>query len=196
MGKTLIVMTVVLALVAGACASDVTESDEFRSVQQELADVEARLTEAIAERDALAAGPSTDRYEKASKNQALLVEMMEDPAAYGSEDEWLDLVDTLAVPGTFYGDDVFGGVGWRAGWRNTMFGNVDATITTWQRWISDDGSNAGSMWTWSGTARNGEPFDLQGIEISTFDQEGLYTGVTVYYPYDDAEVKRRFAEGS
>ncbi len=34
MGKTLIVMTVVLALVAGACASDVTESDEFRSVQQ------------------------------------------------------------------------------------------------------------------------------------------------------------------
>ncbi len=44
--------------------------------------------------------------------------------------------------------------------------------------------------------RNGEPFDLQGIEISTFDEEGRYTGVTVYYPYDDAEVKRRFAEGN
>ena len=72
----LVPVTVVLALVAGACASDVTEPDEFRSVQQELADVEARLTEVIAERDALAAGPSTDRYEKASKNQALLVEMM------------------------------------------------------------------------------------------------------------------------
>ena len=75
-------------------------------------------------------------------------------------------------------------------------GNVDATITTWHRWMSDDGSNVGSMWTWSGTARNGKPFDLQGIEISTFDREGLYTGVTVYYPYDDAEVMRRFAEGN
>jgi hypothetical protein len=195
MKKSMVVLALALALAGGACAEDVTESAEFQGIRQELADVEARLTLVIAERDAPAAHISTVRYEKASQTQALLVEMMENPEEYGTEDEWLDLVDTLAVPGTFYGDDVFGGIDWRSGWRNTMFGNVNATITTWHRWMSDDGSNAGSMWTWSGTAQNGEPFDLQGIEISAFDEEGLYTGVTVYYPYDDAEVLRRFAEG-
>ena len=117
MKKSMIALALVVVLIPAACGGDVTESDQYLSLQQELADAEVQLAEVIAERDTLAAATSTDRYEKASNTQALLTEMMEDPAAYGTEDEWLDLVDTLAVPGTFYGDDVFGGVGWRAGWR-------------------------------------------------------------------------------
>ncbi|MEA3511288.1 MAG: hypothetical protein U9R51_07630, partial [Actinomycetota bacterium] len=73
---------------------------------------------------------------------------------------------------------------------------MDATIHTWTSWLSEDGSVGGSLWTWSGTARNGEPFDLQGLEISRFDDEGLYTEVIMQYPYEDAEVHRRIAEGN
>ena len=41
-----------------------------------------------------------------------------DPAAYGTEEEVLDLLDSLAAPGTLFRDDAFGGAtGWRPGWR-------------------------------------------------------------------------------
>ena len=49
MQKTLIMMALVLALVAGACAADVTESDEYRSLEDELAAVQQQLTDTEAE---------------------------------------------------------------------------------------------------------------------------------------------------
>ncbi len=49
MRKTMIMMTLVLALIAGACAGDVTESDEYQDLEAELAAVEQRLIDTGAE---------------------------------------------------------------------------------------------------------------------------------------------------
>jgi hypothetical protein len=42
---------------------------------------------------------------------------------------------------------------------------------------------------------NGEPFELSGIKLSTYDDNGLVTSVMVYYPMEDSEVFRIFNEG-
>ena len=142
---------------------------------------------------------SGDRYDNASETQQTLIDIIANPSAFGSEDEVLDLLDELATPDVISGDLAFGGTStgiWRTGWRNTLFGNTDATIHTWTTWLSDDGSVGGSLWTWSGTARNGEPFDLQGLELSRFNDDGLLTEVIMLYPYDDSEVWQRFLEGN
>ena len=49
MRKTMIMMTLVLALTAGACAGDVTESDEYQDLEAELAAVEQELVDAETE---------------------------------------------------------------------------------------------------------------------------------------------------
>jgi hypothetical protein len=119
-----------------------------------------------------------------------------DPDAYGTEDEVLDLLDTLAVPDSIYGDAAFGETTWRDGWRNTMYGGVDANIRTWREWLSDDGSQGGSLWTWSGTAANGEAFTLEGIVLITCDENGLRDWTYVYYPYEHSEVRQAFYSGN
>lgn len=191
------IMLVALAVLAASCAGDVTDSDEYRAIEQELAATQAQVDDLTAEQSELEAPATatTTRSDKAKATQETAMAIIADPAAFGTEDEVLDLLDELAAPGTVYGDAAFGSIDYRTGWRNTLFAQVDATIRTWTSWLSDDGSVGGSLWTWSGTARNGEPFDLQGIEISTYDEDGRYTSITVYYPYEDAEVQRIFAEG-
>ena len=139
------------------------------------------------------------RYDQAKATQETLLAIIENPAAFGTEQEVLDLLDELAIPDVRSGDLAFGGVTtgvWRIGWRNTLFGRSDATMCTWKAWLSDDGSVGGSLWTWSGTARNGEPFELQGLELSRFNDDGLYTEVVMLYPYEDAEVHRRINDGN
>jgi hypothetical protein len=191
-------LVVLLLVVAGCSSSDPTVSDEYAAIEQELAQIEAQLADMTAEGDALAAeaASSEDRYEGTRSTQETVLAIMADPSSFGSEEEVLDLLDGLAVPGIVYGDDAFGPTMWRTGWRNTLFGQVDATITTWKSWLSDDGSAGGSMFSWYGTAQNGEPFVLNGIELSTFNDDGLYNTITVYYPYNDDEVRRLFSEGN
>lgn len=199
-------LVVAFSVVVAACSSsDPTASDEYAALEQELAQTnqelaqtEAELADMTAEGDALAgeAASFADRYEGAGNTQETVMAIMSDPSSFGSEEEALDLLDALAVPGIIYGDDAFGPTMWRTGWRNTLFGQVDATITTWKSWLSDDGSTGGSMFSWYGTAQNGEPFVLNGIELSTFSDDGLYNTITVYYPYDDDEVRRLFSEGN
>ncbi len=188
----------VVALTVTGCTTDPTTSDQYEALEQELAQTEAQLADVTVERDALAAeaDSSADHYEGSRSTQETVMAIMADPSSFGSEEEVLDLLDTLAVPDIVYGDDAFGATTWRTGWRNTLFGQVDATITTWKSWLSDDGSAGGSMFSWYGTAQNGEPFVLNGIELSTFNDDGLYNAITVYYPYDDDEVVRLFREGN
>jgi hypothetical protein len=197
--RSLAATTLCLAmLVVSAIAVAGQDDSDPVDLGSEVARLEAQLAAVTGERDALLAEAeaAAGRYEKAKATQQLIYEIIADPAAHGTEKEVLDLLDGLAAPGTVYGDDAFGSTGWRTGWRNTLFADVDATIHTWLSWLSDDGSVGGSMWTWSGSASNGEPFDLQGIELSTYDEGGLLDSVTVYYPYEDAEVKLRFSQGN
>ena len=201
-------MALLLLVMAGCSSSDPTASDEYTAIEQELAqtsqslvDTEAQLTAVTTERDALVEGGESGsrRHESAKANQETLLAIIKDPAAFGSEQEVLDILDEMATPDVASGDLAFGGVTtgiWRRGWRNTLFGGMDATIHTWTSWLSEDGSVGGSLWTWSGSAQNGEPFDLQGLEISRFDDEGLYTEVIMQYPYENSGVHRRVAEGN
>ena len=185
--KTLGVMIMLIGLVGlvTGCGDD-SDSDD-------------QLAEVTAERDALQAqvDAAADRYEKSEATQTAVIEIIADPAAFGTEDEVLDLLDQYAESiGIFYGDDAFGTTTWRTGWRETLFGEVDADIQTWHRWLSDDGSNGGSLWSWNGTARNGEPFTLSGIVLDEFNDDGLYKELYVYYPMEAAEVRRIFDEGN
>lgn len=161
-------------------------------------ELKGELAAMTAERDDLAAQIATQesRYDKANATQQAVAEIIADPAAFGSEEEVLDLLDQYAVPGATYGDEAIGDIGWRAGWRGTLFGSVDADIQTWTRWLSDDGSTGGSLWSWNGTAQNGEPFTLSGIVLEKYDDDGLDDEVRVYYPMADDEVLAAFREGN
>jgi hypothetical protein len=184
-----------LVVVASACSStDPTASDEHVELEPQLSDV-------TAERDALAAeiAVATGRYEKARATQDALYPVIQNPANYGTEEEVLDLLDTFATPDVMTGDMAWGdslGPWWREGWNNTLFGGANATLKTWEYWLSDDGSVGGSLWTWSGTAVNGEPFDIQGVELSRYNEDGLYTELVMFYPYENQELHRRFNEGN
>jgi hypothetical protein len=157
------------------------------------------LAVATAERDELAARLAAQeaRYEKADATQQAVVDIIADPTSFGTEDEVLDLLDQYAQsPSITYGDEAFGDITWRIGWRNTLFGSVAADIQTWTRWLSDDGSTGGSLWSWNGTARNGEPFTLTGIVLEQFDDDGRYEALRVYYPMSDEDVLAAFAQGN
>ena len=161
--------------------------------------LEEQLAAVTAERDDLAAQVVVppDRYQKADATQQAVIDIVADPTSFGTADEVLDLLDQYAVtPGIVYGDEAFGDTSWRTGWRNTLFGSVDADIQTWTRWLSDDGSTGGSLWSWNGTARNGEPFTLTGIVLEHFDHDGLYESLRVYYPMPDEDVLAAFAQGN
>ena len=215
MKRTIAASVAILAPIAVGCSTDATATDEYQALEQELsttsAELEAATTQleaattqldAVAtERDALVAEDekATARYEKAKANQDLLRSVVEDPTAFGTQEEVLDLIDAMATPDIVSGDLAFEipstGI-WRTGWNNTLFNNTDAIIHTWRSWLSDDGSVGGSLWSWIGTARNGEPFSLEGLELSRYNDEGLYTEVIMLYPYENAEVRRRFHEGN
>lgn len=184
---------VVLALLATSCAANPTES-EYAELEQELANV-------IAERDALLAEQhaAATQYEKSKASQDVLLAAIADPDAFGTQEEVLDLLDSMATPDVVSGDLAFGGAStgyWRTGWRNTLYGSDDMSVKTWRSWLSDDGSVGGSLWTWYGVAPNGEPFAIPGVEVSRFSGEGLFEEVIMFYPFEDDEVHRRVSEGN
>lgn len=197
MGNRIGLVLLVVALTTAGCADDPTTSDEYIELEQQL----AAMTQ---ERDALSASArdaasTTARYEKAQANQETVLAVIADPTAFGTETEVLDLLDSMAVPDIVSGDLAFGGTMtgiWRTGWRNTLFGSDDMSVKTWRYWLSEDGSVGGSLWTWSGVASNGEEFAIPGVELSRFNDEGLYTEVVMFYPFENEEVHRRYNEGN
>ena len=181
-----------MLLLLSVSSGGVGAADEADGVEQRLAAVTAERDGLLAEQEAAAS-----RYERCAGAETALDAILADPDAYGSEDEVLDLLDTYAVPGSVYGDEAFGETTWRSGWRQTLFGGgIDATIRTWKEWFSDDGSAGGSLWTWSGNAVNGEPFELHGIVLFTCNEDGLRDWTYVYYPYEHDVVEAAFYSGN
>jgi len=180
MRKAVLGMAVAAVLVTG-CSGD-TES-----LEQELADM-------TAERDVLAAQVAADasRYEKTKATIGAVTALIADPTAHGTETEFLDQIMVYYAPGAVMDDAALGAAAMREAWSNTLFGDVDADIKTWHTWISDDGSNGGSLWTWSGTNLVGEPFELIGISVMSYNDEGLQTYQLVTYPYDHEYVAETF----
>ena len=135
------------------------------------------------------------RNEKSVANTERVAAIIDDPDAVGTRDEVLDELKTLATPEAVMDDTAFGAVPMRQAWSNTLWGS-DSTIKTWAKWMCDDGSQAGSLWTWAGESRPGEPFELIGVNLDDFDDEVRGTYSLVDWPYDRAYVRESFASGN
>lgn len=207
MRKAMIMMTLVLALVAGACAAEVTESDEYQALENELAAVEQQLSETEAALGAIKASPDTTnaapasssaRHDAALEAVTTQKEILDDPQGFGTEDEVVDLLASHAADGTVMDDDVFGALPYRQAWHNTLFGGaMDARIDVYDIWVSEDGSQGGVLWVWHGLNAKGNPFELPGISLMEFDEDGLLAYELVTYPYPDDYVREAaFGDGS
>lgn len=175
-------MALVLAL--AACSGDPTAADEYQELQEELADVTAERDLLLTEK-----AMADERFKKTSAAIDAIGEITSDPTAFGTDDEVLELLRQYYVPGAKTHDLAYGVIDVIDGWRNTLFaGQVDAVTREWHNWVCEDGSQAGSLWTWEGTNFVGEPFALIGVAIDEFDSEGLDTGSTVMWPYPDEYV--------
>jgi hypothetical protein len=211
MKRTVIASVAVLVLIATGCSTDATATDEYMALQAELdeakqeiataeqalADGEAQLVQITAERDSLIADApaSADRYEKSAANTERVAAIIDDPDAFGTKEEVLDELMALATPEAVMDDTAFGAVPIRQAWSNTLWGS-DATIKTWVRWMCDDGSQAGSLWSWIGESNSGKPFELIGVNLDEFDDEGRVTYSLVDWAYDSAYVRESVASGN
>lgn len=175
----------VLCSLLAACADDPTDSQPYRDLEQQLAEV-------TAERDALSTttgADPTERYEKSLANQEAVEDILNDPESYGSEAEVIDLLATYATEDAVMDDAVFGDVGIESAWRQTLYGGaMDAEIDNYYRWLSDDGSQGGVLWMWHGTNLAGNPFELPGISLNEYDENGLLSYQYVVYPFPDEYV--------
>jgi hypothetical protein len=81
---------------------------------------------------------------------------------------------------------VFGAAPMREAWHNTLYGGgMDARIDAYDTWVSEDGSQGGVLWLWYGTNASGRPFELPGISLMEFDEDGRIAYEYVAYPYPD-----------
>jgi hypothetical protein len=200
-------MAVGLALVASACTADATESDEYQALERELAAAQQQLSAtttelggAKAEQDATNAEPArlSARRDAAFEGLAMLKEILDDPESFGTEDQVVDLLASFAAVGTVMDDDVFGAAPYRQAWRSTLYGEAfDAKIDIHHYWVTADGSQGGVLWIWHGLNAKGNPFELAGISLTKFDEEGLISYELVTYPYPDDYVRAvAFGDGS
>jgi hypothetical protein len=162
-------------------------ASELAQAHTDLDQVQSGLAEVSADREAMAAEIAVGerRYDKSLATQIALAEIIADPASFGTELQVLNLLMTYATAGAVMDDVAFGAVSMRDGWENTLFGGLDADLKTWKTWLSEDGSQGGSLWTWSGTGLDGQPFELIGINLDNYDDEGRVTYELVAWPYED-----------
>lgn len=211
MKRTIVAGIVVLVLIAAGCSTDATATDEYTtlraeldeanqqiaSAEQALVDGEAQLVQMTAERDRLIANApaSAERYGKSAANAERVAELIADPDAFGTKEEVLDELMALVTPEAVMDDTAFGAVPMRQAWSNTLRGS-DATIKTWVRWMCDDGSQAGSLWSWIGESTSGQPFELIGVNLDEYDDAGRVTYTLVDWPYDSDYVRKSFYSGN
>ena len=184
----MITVLVVLGLLLAGCSGDPTASEEYENVALELAEFQQQLADAIEERDALAAagGESSDRYEKALANQESVEDILHNPESYGTEQQVVELLATYATADAVMEDAVFGAVPIQNAWYYTLYGGtMDAEIDIYYRWLSEDGSQGGALWIWHGTNQVGNAFELAGIALDDYDENGLIAHEYVVYPYSD-----------
>jgi hypothetical protein len=87
-------------------------------------------------------------------------------------------------------DDVFGSIDVRRGWYYTLYGDMaESVFDGGYSWLSEDGSQGGSVWLWHGTNQAGNPFKLAGVSLDDFNEEGLVSREFVVYPYADDYVR-------
>lgn len=166
-----------------ACGDD--DAARIESLEDEL----ATLT---AERDDLASQVS-DREARHAASLATvegIEAILADPESFGTtETEIAAALDAYATEDAVMDDTVFGAADYRTAWYNTMFGGaIDADIDVYHHWLTEDGSQGGSLWVWYGTNAAGNPFELAGISLNEYDEDGRLAYELVTYPYPDEYV--------
>jgi len=187
-----------LSLVVVACSGQEVSMEGFRELKEELAQAESELVDVTAERDALLAQQELDsaRVAKSQITADAIGQIVSDPASFGTEEQVVELLSHYITPDAITHDLAYGKVGTIQGWRNTLFaGDIDAVTFEWHNWMSDDGSQGGSLWTWQGANFVGEPFELIGVALTTYNDDGLETSETVIWPYPDEYVYEQFGVG-
>jgi hypothetical protein len=180
-------ITVAMALLVAMAGCASSGSDAAADVEV----LEQQLTQVVAERDSLAAQlqPETGRRDRARQIMDELVAILDDHEAYGTEDEVVDTIATHATEDAVMDDDVFGPYPYREAFYNTLyFGGAEAHIDVYASWLSDDGTQGGFLWMWSGTNTGGHPFELGGISLIDFAEDGRIAYERVTYPYPDEYV--------
>jgi len=195
MKKSIMILVLALALAAGACAQDVTASEEYQALEADLADARSQLNEATAENDRTVGEPesASPRHDRALAILAEIKQILDDPDAFGTEEEIAALLSSHATETALMDDDVFGAMSYKQGFYYTLFGGTtDARIKVHDVWVSDDGSQGGILWVWSGTNAAGNPFELPGISLTEFAEDGRIAYELVTYPYSDDYVREAF----
>ena len=165
---------------------------QLSATQQQLAATQQQLAEAVAERDALAsaAPQSSARHDKAQATQDAIQAILDNPASVGTEQQVVDALFSHYTPDAMMVDAVFGSIGARSGWYYTLYGDMmDSTFDHGYSWLSEDGSQGGSVWLWHGTNQAGNPFEVAGVSLDEFNEEGLVSNEYVVYPYPADYVK-------
>jgi hypothetical protein len=178
------IVTVLLLSTTG-CAQD----DSADAVEEQLAAV-------TAERDALLEAESAqqERHDQALATLDENIAILTAPVAFGSEEEVIDAIASNSTETAQMDDDVFGALNFRSGFYNTLYGGVvDARIDSFDWWVSDDGSQGGILWIWYGTNRAGNPFELSGLSLIEFAEDGRIEYELVTYPYTDDYVRNAFS---
>jgi len=177
---TALVVTALLAGGVAACSTD----ESTQSLQDQLASVQAERDQLAAQLDAQAT-----RHEASLATITSEEEILANQDSYESPEAVVDALAALATPDAKMDDEVFGAATMRQGWYYTLFGDsMDARIDVHHHWLSEDGSQGGSLWVWHGTNPNGKPFELVGISLMDYDEQGRLTNEFVTYPYPDEYV--------
>ena len=158
-------------------------SDSEQALRDELAAVEA-------ERDDLASASEVQatRHEAAQRTSDAIGAIWDDPESYGGEDGVAAALADLLSPGAIMQDEVFGSIAYTQGFINTLFGgNIDpdleGEIDGYGSWMSEDGSLGVSMWVWHGTNAERNPFELVGLSVTSYDDDGKLLREIDSYPY-------------
>ncbi len=206
MKRTVVASIAVFALVVAGCSSsDPTTSEEYGDLEADLAalelqleDVETVLIQVTTQRDALIAENDADvaRFETVQAQVELRNAVATDPSSFGTEQEVLDMLSEGATPDAVMLDEAWGSVPLMDAWRRTLFaGQVDAVTTEWRAWTCSDGRTSGSLWTWEGSNYVGEPFNLVGMNLNEYNDEGRLELSTVIWPYAHEYVYEEFGTG-
>lgn len=186
--RRFVAVVAVFGMVLAGCSVDPTATEEYQALAQKLAEAKQTVEEVSTERDALiaAASQSIDRYDQALANQQAIEDILHNPDSYATEEEAVEMLASYATEEAVMDDAVFGAAPIKTAWRETLHGGaIDAEISNYYRWLSEDGSQGGVLWMWHGTNLAGNPFELAGISLNEYDEEGLLTYSYVVYPYPD-----------
>ena len=184
--RTMRVLAVMGLFAVGAVGCSNGDSDQ--ALREELAAVQAERDELVAQAEA-----RTARHDAAERSYEAIGAIWDDPDSYGGEDGVAEALSEYLAPGAVMIDDVFGTIPYTQGFINTLFGgNIDpdlvAEIDGYDHWLAEDGSQGGSLWVWHGTNAEGNPFELVGLSINAYDDDGKLLREFDSYPYPDQYV--------